>query len=162
MNLSKIQVFCTDIDGVWTDGSMYYTEKGDEIKKFHTYDSAGVFLLKKIGIPTVIITSENTKIVKRRAEKLKIKYVRQGIKDKLKECKKICEEFNINLENVAYIGDDLNDLALLNKVGLSAAPLNAPDYIQSKVDWVIPIFGGEGAYRGFAEKFLEEMGQLDF
>lgn len=162
MTLDKIKVFCTDIDGVWTDGSMYYTENGDEIKRFHTYDSAGVLLLKHIGIPTVIITSENTKIVKKRSRKLNIKHVYQGIEEKLNVCEEICRDFNINLENIAYIGDDVNDISLLKKVGLSAAPLNAPDYVQNIVNWVIPIVGGSGVYRAFVEKFLKEIGQFNY
>ena len=162
MILNEIKLFCTDIDGVWTDGSMYYSERGDEIKKFHTYDSAGVILLNEIGIKTVIITGENTDIVKRRADKLGIKHTYQGISDKLSLCKKLCEKEKITLSNIAYIGDDLNDLSLLKNVGLSACPDNAPFYIKDNVDWVIPISGGSGAFRFFVEKYMKSIGKLEF
>ena len=162
MILNDIKLFCTDIDGVWTDGSMYYSEKGDELKKFHTYDSAGVLFLKEIGIETVVITSENTEMVKRRADKLGIKHIFQGVSNKLSLCSQLCKKNKLNLSNIAFIGDDLNDLSLLNKVGLSACPDNAPSYIKSIVDWVIPINGGSGAYRFFVEKYLKELGKLDY
>ena len=99
MILSDIN-FCTDIDGVWTDGSMYYSEKGDEIKKFHTYDSAGVLFLNELDIKLVIITSENTDMVKKRADKLGIKNVFQGGLDKLSVCKQLCVKNNLNLSNI--------------------------------------------------------------
>ena len=130
MILSEIKLFCTDIDGVWTDGSMYYSEKGDELKKFHTYDSAGVLFLRELGIKTAIITSEKTQIVKRRADKLGIKNVFQGVSNKLSVCEQLCLKNNLNFSNIAYIGDDLNDMSLLKKVGLSACPNNAPPYIK--------------------------------
>lgn len=162
MILSDIKLFCTDIDGVWTDGSMYYSEKGDEIKKFHTYDSAGVLFLNELDIKSVIITSENTDMVKRRADKLGIKNVFQGVSNKLSVCKQLCLKNKLNLSNIAYIGDDLNDMSLLKEVGLSACPNNAPIYIKNIVDWVLPINGGFGAYRFFVEKYLKEIGKLDY
>lgn len=162
MILSEIKLFCTDIDGVWTDGSMYYSEKGDELKKFHTYDSAGVLFLSELGIETAIITSEKTQIVKRRADKLGIKNIFQGVSNKLSVCKQLCLKNNLNLSNIAYIGDDLNDISLLKKVGLSACPNNAPLYIKNIVDWVIPVSGGFGAYRFFIERYLTEIEKLDY
>ena len=161
MNLNKIKLFCTDIDGVWTDGSMYYSENGDEMKKFHTYDSAGVLFLKKVGIETAIITQENTKIVKNRSDKLNIINLYQGVNNKVEICEKLCAKNNINFNEVAYIGDDINDIALIKKVGLSACPSSAPKYIQNIVDWNIPVKGGDGAFRYFVEKFLKEIGKLN-
>jgi len=161
MNLNEIKIFCSDIDGVWTDGSMYYSEKGDEMKKFHTYDSAGVLFLKKTGIETAIITQENTKIVKRRCDKLNITKLYQGITNKVVVCEKICAEKSIDFNEVAYIGDDINDIALIKKVGLSACPNSAPQYVQELVDWIIPVKGGDGAFRYFVEKFLKEIGKFD-
>jgi len=146
----------TDIDGVWTDGGMYYDQTGNEWKKFNTYDSAGVLFLKNAGIPVGIITGEDTEIVKRRAEKLKVDYLFMGVKDKLSTITELCNKLSITLSDVAYIGDDLNDIALLKAVGYSAAPISAPLYIQSLVDEVMIKKGGEGVFREFVEKILVE------
>ena len=108
----NIKLILTDIDGVWTDGGMYYDQTGNEWKKFHTYDSAGVLFAHKKNIPVGIITGENTVIVQRRADKLKVDYLFQGVKNKLEVVIQLCEDLNIKLENVAYIGDDINDIAL--------------------------------------------------
>lgn len=152
MNLPKL--ILTDIDGVWTDGGMYYDQTGNEWKKFNTSDSAGVLFCKKAEIPVGIITGENTEIVRLRAEKLNIKILHQGIQDKLAVAKEICSTMQISLEEVAYIGDDIGDLELLSRVGLSGAPINAPKYIQSKVDFVTKKAGGDGAFREFVETIL--------
>lgn len=154
MKLPKL--ILTDIDGVWTDGGMYYDQLGNEWKKFNTSDSAGVLWCKKMKIPVGIITGEDTDIVKRRAEKLKISILHQGISDKLTVAKTICKELQISLNDVAYIGDDIGDLELLTNVGISAAPNNAPIYIKSKVDFVTEKAGGEGAFREFVETILGE------
>jgi 3-deoxy-D-manno-octulosonate 8-phosphate phosphatase (KDO 8-P phosphatase) len=157
----EIKLFITDIDGVWTDGGMYYDQTGNEWKKFNTGDSAGVLFLRLLDIPTAIITGEDTEIVKRRARKLKIPHLFMGVKNKLEVAETLCAALGISLENVAYIGDDINDIILLRAVGLSACPANAPDYIQREVDWKIPVKGGDGAFRGFVENYLTKTGQLD-
>jgi len=157
----EIKLFITDIDGVWTDGGMYYDQTGNEWKKFNTADSAGVLFLKILGIPTAIITGEDTEIVRRRAEKLNIPYLFMGVKNKLSVALSICEELGIQLSEVAYIGDDINDILLHREVGLSAAPENAPGYIKKEVDWVIPVRGGNGAFRAFVEMFLQEKNILE-
>ncbi|WP_264553452.1 KdsC family phosphatase [Flavobacterium sp. N2038] len=146
----------TDIDGVWTDGGMYYDQTGNEWKKFNTSDSAGILFCKKANIPVGIITGEDTEIVKRRSEKLKIDFLYQGISDKLTIAKEICKELQISLDDVAYIGDDLGDIELLSKVGISASPANAPEYIKSRVNFVTTKAGGEGAFREFVETILGE------
>lgn len=150
------KLILTDIDGVWTDGGMYYDQSGNEWKKFNTSDSAGILWCKKMNIPVGIITGEDTDIVKRRAEKLKINILHQGISHKLPVAQAICKELNISLDEVAYIGDDIGDLELLTKVGISAAPNNAPDYIKSAVHFVTKKSGGEGAFREFVETILGE------
>ncbi len=148
------KLFLTDIDGVWTDGGMYYDQTGNEWKKFNTSDSAGVLFSRHLGIPLGIITSENTEIVSRRSSKLKIDYLLQGVTDKLAAAKALCAEIGISLSDVAYIGDDLGDLTLLKEVGISAAPSNAPDYVKNKVNFVTAKSGGEGAFREFVETVL--------
>ncbi len=148
------KLILTDIDGVWTDGGMYYDQTGNEWKKFHTYDSAGVLLAHRMNIPVGIITGENTEIVRRRAAKLKVDYVFQGVSDKLKIAQELCEELGISLEEVAYIGDDMPDVPLLKEVGFSAAPLNAPASVRSLVKYVTCTKGGDGAFREFVEMIL--------
>lgn len=148
------KLILTDIDGVWTDGGMYYDQTGNEWKKFHTYDSAGVIFAHQEGIPVGIITGENTEIVKRRAEKLKVDYCYMGVKNKVACAQKICEELSISLNDVAYIGDDINDINLLQAVGFSAAPSSSPDYVKSFVSFVTQKKGGEGAFREFVESLL--------
>ena len=156
-----IKLFITDIDGVWTDGGMYYDQSGNEWKKFNTADSAGVLFLRLLDIPTAIITGEDTEIVRRRARKLKIPHLFMGVKNKLEVATTLCKDLGISLENVAYIGDDINDIILLRAVGLSACPANAPEYVQREVDWKIPVKGGDGAFRGFVEKYLIQNDQLN-
>ena len=107
----------TDIDGVWTDGGMYYTEQGDVMKRFSVKDGWGVIFLRKLNIPVAIMTGENTQIVQKRADKLKIDYCYLGVKDKVAQAEELCRELGITLQDVAFIGDDVNDLALLRKVG---------------------------------------------
>lgn len=147
----------TDIDGVWTDGGMYYDQTGNEWKKFNTSDSAGVLFCKKLNIPVAIITGEDTTIVKRRADKLNIDYLFQGVNDKLSVANKLCEELKISLSEVAYIGDDLGDIELLQAVHWSAAPCNAPDYIKELVNYITVKKGGEGAFREFVEHLIQSV-----
>jgi len=144
----------TDIDGVWTDGGMYYDQTGNEWKKFHTYDSAGVLLCHKNNIPVGIITGEETDIVKRRAEKLQVDFIYQGVKNKLEIAEKICAELNISLNDVAFIGDDLNDVELMERVRISATPSSAPTFIQKIASFITKKSGGEGAFREFVETIL--------
>ncbi|GER58671.1 KdsC family phosphatase [Patiriisocius marinus] len=146
----------TDIDGVWTDGGMYYDANGSELKKFNTYDSAGVLFCRALNIPVGILTGEITNMVQRRAEKLNIEYLFQGAKDKVAIATKLCKELNITLDEVAYVGDDLNDIHLLKAVGFSAVPVSAPSYIQDIADVVLTKKGGEGVFREFVEYILEE------
>jgi YrbI family 3-deoxy-D-manno-octulosonate 8-phosphate phosphatase len=153
--IRKIKLFISDVDGVMTDAGMYYTESGDEFKKFNTHDGMGFQLLRENGIKTAIITSEITNIVERRAKKLKIDYLYQNCKNKLAAAREICIRENISLDETAYIGDDINCLELLSNVGVAACPMNAvakikavPDIIQLKKS------GGEGVVREFIELIL--------
>jgi len=154
-SIPDIKLFITDIDGVWTDGGMYYDQTGNEWKKFNTADSAGVLFLKKLNIPLAIITGEDTEIVKRRAEKLEIDYLFQGVNDKLKKAVELSAQLNISLKDTAYIGDDIGDIDLLKEVGLSASPQNAPFYIKNIVDYITLVEGGEGAFRDFVLMYLK-------
>jgi len=151
----------TDIDGVWTDGGMYYDQTGNELKKFHTYDSAGVLFCKLNNIPVGIITGETTKIVENRAKKLKVDFLYQGAQKKLEIVSSLCKQLNISMGDVAYLGDDLNDIELLKNVGFSGAPISAPTYIKKLVDIVIQKKGGEGVFREFVESILIENNKME-
>lgn len=154
-NKSKIKLLAMDVDGVLTDSGMYYSENGVESKKFSTYDGKAVEFLRDNKIKTVIVTSENTKIVKNRGKKLKIDYVIQGAKDKVFELSKIKDIENISWEEIAYIGDDVNDFELLSKVGYKACPKNATPSIKKIPNiLVLNTKGGDGALREFVDKIL--------
>ena len=153
----NIKLVATDIDGVWTDAKMHYTENGDFMKSFSTYDGMGVEMLRNKNIETVIMTSENSSIVLRRAEKLKIIEVYIDEKNKLERLKKICSDKAIQLNEVAYIGDDINDIEVLENVGLSALTNNSHIKQQIKVDYITEKKGGDGAFREFAELILKEI-----
>jgi 3-deoxy-D-glycero-D-galacto-nononate 9-phosphatase len=155
------KLFITDIDGVWTDGGMYYDQTGNEWKKFNTSDSAGVLFLKYLEIPFAIITSEDTEIVKRRAQKLKIERLYMGVKDKVGKAEEICRELGVKLEETAFIGDDLNDMPLLKKVGFPGVAANAPEYVKKLSRYKLMKKGGEGVFREFVETILIENKLLD-
>ena len=159
MILPKLVI--TDIDGVWTDGGMYYDENGNEWKKFNTADSAGVLFLRLAQIPMAIMTGENANSVRNRAKKLGIDRCHLGVKNKLALAKQVCKEMAINLDQVAFIGDDINDYLLLEAVGLSASPANAPQYIKNRVDFVTNKAGGQGAFREFVETILIVNGKFE-
>ena len=154
----KIKLVLSDVDGVLTDGGMYYSQKGDELKKFNTRDGMGFQLLREAGIKTGIITSENTKIVDNRAKKLKVEYLFQGKREggKLTAAIEICQKEGIELEEVAYIGDDINCIQVLSKVGLAACPKNASKKVKAIPNIIVlNSNGGEGVLRELVELILE-------
>jgi len=152
---NNIKLVATDIDGVWTDAKMYYTEDGDYIKSFSTYDGMATQLLKNEKIEIAILTSENSKIVNARAKKLGIKYVYINEKEKLLRIQYLCNRLNISIDQVAYIGDDLNDLEVLNNVGLSAMPSSSPILNQINPDYITNRKGGDGAFREFVDLIIK-------
>ncbi|WP_210466241.1 acylneuraminate cytidylyltransferase [Rufibacter roseolus] len=151
----KPKLFLSDIDGVLTDAGMYYSENGDELKKFCTYDGKGFELLREAGIKTGVVTAEDRKLNQKRAEKLKLDFVYQGVKDKLTFVRELCKREGISLQEVAYIGDDYNDYDLLCEVGIAATPANSFPKIK-QIPSIIHLEkrGGEGAVREFVEIIL--------
>lgn len=149
-----IKLILTDIDGVWTDGGMYYDQTGNEWKRFCTYDGRGVTLAHEHGVPVGIITGEDTEIVHRRAEKLHVDYLFQGVTDKVAVAQKLCDELGITLSQVAYIGDDLADVPLLKAVGIAATPAGAPVESRNHGTVTLSKHGGEGVFREFVEKIF--------
>jgi YrbI family 3-deoxy-D-manno-octulosonate 8-phosphate phosphatase len=151
-DFSKIKIFLSDVDGVLTDAGMYYTEKGDEIKKFSTYDGMAFKILQKRGVKVGIITTEDRELNRNRAQKLSLDFDFHGADDKLKIIKDLCRKQNINLNQVAYIGDDVNCFELLSNVGFPACPKNAVEKIKSIPNIIqISLNGGSGAVREFVE-----------
>jgi 3-deoxy-D-manno-octulosonate 8-phosphate phosphatase (KDO 8-P phosphatase) len=148
----KIKLVLTDGDGVLTDTGVYYSERGEEMKRFSIRDGMGVERLRKlVGIETGIITGEESGSVRKRAEKLQIKELHMNIKDKKSVLENILTRLDLKLENIAYIGDDTNDLEVLGLVGLSACPADAVFEIKSIVDIITDNRGGYGAFRDLAE-----------
>ncbi len=149
-----IKLLLMDVDGVLTDSGMYYTQSGDELKKFNTRDGQGIALIREAGIKTGIITRENTEIVARRAEKLKIDILHQGVTDKLSRLKDIIKDHGLSPSNVCYIGDDIHDLEAIRYAGLSAVPADAIDECKAVSDYICLLKGGGGCVREVANMIL--------
>lgn len=152
--MTSIKVIFTDIDGVWTDGGMYYDQTGNEWKRFHTYDGVAVRIAHEHGLKVGIITGEETEIVRRRAEKLNVDYLFQGVDDKLETIRRFCSREKCLLSEIAYIGDDINDAELLKEVAFAGVPASAPDYIRALATVHLEKRGGEGVFREFVEKIV--------
>lgn len=144
----------TDIDGVWTDARFYYSADGEMLKAFSTYDGMAVELLRNAGLQTVVISGENSPAVRKRVEKLKVEYVFLGIRNKLEVIETFLQEHNANFEQVAYVGDDVNDLHMLRAAGLTAVPPNSPALHFLPHDILLDRSGGQGAFRQFADIIL--------
>lgn len=153
----KIKLIATDIDGVWTDSKMYYSEEGLFMKSFSTYDGMASFLLLKHQFIVAMITSEyeHLDILKKRVQKLRIKEVYTNEHDKLSRLKYLAEKYKLTVEEIAYIGDDLNDLEALKYCGLSAAPPNSPILNYFTPDYVTLRASGDGSFRCFADLILK-------
>ena len=156
--LKKIRLFATDVDGVLTDGGLYYSDSGEQMKKFNVWDGLGLVLLKHAGLVTAIITMDQTPLVNVRAAKLGITEIHQGVKDKLAVLQNLASRHGIRLEEMAYVGDDIPDLPALRAVGFSAAPANGRDPVRKKVRYVCKAKGGEGAVREVADLILAAQG----
>ena len=154
-NREEIKLFLTDCDGCLTDGGMYYSENGDELKKFNTKDGMGFGILRERGILTGIITGENRALNARRAEKLKLDIIKQGCQDKVKVIEEILTERNLSWKNVLYIGDDCNDLPVFDKAGFCCCPADAYEPVKQKADYVTEKKGGEGVIREVVELLVK-------
>lgn len=152
--IRKIKCLLTDSDGVLTDGGMYYSEKGDELKKFNTRDGMGIRRLKEKGYITGIITSENINLVRKRADKLKVDILYLGVKNKINVINDICDKYKLTYEEIAYIGDDINDLEVIKSVGFGCAVHDAMPEVRAEAYYVTMAKGGEGAVREIAELII--------
>ena len=157
-SMKKVKLFLSDVDGTLTDGGMYYSESGDELKKFNTRDGMGFQLLREAGIKTGIITSEDTKIVANRAKKLKVDYLCQSKRDggKVAAVQEICDDLGISFDEVAYIGDDINCYDLLSRVGYAACPSDACNKVKKIPNIkVMQNKGGQGCVREFVNYMID-------
>ena len=152
----KIKLVITDVDGVLTDGGRYYSDNKEIFKRFHVRDGMGVNLLLRNGISTVIITKEISKIVNYWAKSMNVSKVYSGIKIKENELKKICHVYKLDPLNIAFIGDDVNDLELMKKVGFSATPRDGIAQAKKAADYICKSPGGHGALRELADLILKE------
>jgi len=152
----KIKLLATDVDGVLTDGGRYYSEKGEQTKKFHVRDGMAVNILLRNGIKTIIVTKENSTIVKKWAKDMNISKVYSGIVQKETLIDKISKEFSLNSSEIAYIGDDVNDLEIAKKVGFSATPKDGIDMMKQTVHYTCKLGGGMGAFRELSDFILSK------
>ncbi len=158
---SKIKLLLMDCDGVLTDGKITFLPSGDEQKTFHVRDGQGLVLLHNIGIKTGIISGRNSSLVDRRARELKIEFVRQGVKNKVDEYEDIASIIDVNKEETAYIGDDINDLALLKEVGLAIAVGDAINEVKQCADYITTLDGGNGAIREICDLIVFSKNNLN-
>lgn len=154
--LKKLKLFILDVDGVMTDGGMYFTENGDQTKKYNTKDGMAILAVKKKGIIDFGIISSGFKsqMVKARADLLQIEHFYVGREPKIEILNDWCQKLNINLSQVGIIGDDINDLDVIKSVGFSAAPADAVPVVKAQVDLVLQAKGGEGCIRELIDNYL--------
>ena len=153
---SKIKLVITDVDGVLTDTGVYYSGKGEELKRYSIRDGMGMERLKElVNVETAIMTRENTEIVSSRAKKLQINKLYLGVQEKEKTFDEIISSNHLKADEVAFIGDDTNDISIMKKVGLSACPGDATKFAKEIADVIMKSKGGNGAFRDFAELIIE-------
>jgi 3-deoxy-D-manno-octulosonate 8-phosphate phosphatase (KDO 8-P phosphatase) len=159
IKLQKIKVLIMDIDGTLTDAKTYYSKNGEELKSFNIKDGMGIVLWHKSGLKTAFLTSESSEIITRRAEKLNISKVVLGSRQKKADTIDLAQHFQVSLEELAYIGDDINDLDAIKICGLSACPADSTKSILESVDLILEKNGGSGAVRELIEKILVAQGK---
>ncbi len=157
----RIRLVLTDIDGVLTNGGVYYSARGEEMKRYNIRDGMGMVRLRERGIEVGIVTRERTPIVAKRAEKLNIELLYEGATDKIRTLEHILERTGFGATEIAFIGDDVNDLEVLRAVGLSAAPSDALPIVLNAVHYVCSLRGGAGAFREFADLVLDAQAHGD-
>lgn len=158
--MKKIKLLLTDVDGCLTDGSVYYGPNHEKIKKFNMQDGMALKLLRENKILTGIISADNSEATRYRAEDLKFDFIYINIKDKLAKFEEILETNNLQKDEVAYMGDDIQDLCILNQVSVSVAPNNAVDEVKKAVSHITQKSGGDGAFREYAEYIIKLNGGM--
>jgi len=158
-NTKEIKLIILDVDGTLTDGSIYIDNNGLESKAFNVKDGLAIVEAERLGMLFAIITGRDSKIVQMRAEELKIKEIHQAVKNKLSKLDELAGKYNLSYDEIAYMGDDINDLPIINKVGLSGAPKDSVQEIKETADLISSSCGGKGAVREFIEYILKKNGQ---
>ncbi|MCC5944986.1 MAG: HAD-IIIA family hydrolase [Bernardetiaceae bacterium] len=158
---SVVKVIISDVDGVLTDGGIIYDSQGNESKRFHVRDGLMMKHIQSLGFKVGVITGRDSSVVRKRCEELGLAFHYHGIKDKIQCYEKIKATYNFSDVEVAYIGDDWNDLSLLQRVGFSAAPVDAAEAVRKSVDFLLHSKGGEGAFRELAEYILKSQNQYE-
>jgi 3-deoxy-D-manno-octulosonate 8-phosphate phosphatase (KDO 8-P phosphatase) len=156
--LAALRVLAMDVDGVLTDGAIIYSDAGEEIKAFNVKDGLGIRLLLEAGIPVVLITGRSSKALHHRCKNLGIHFVYDGISDKMSILQQVCTDTQAPPEAIAFVGDDLPDLALKGSVGLFIAVADAHEALRERADWVTTAKGGKGAVREICEATLKAKG----
>lgn len=154
----KIKLLLLDVDGVLTDNRLYYNDEGVETKTFYTRDGHGMVMLQKSNVDIGIITGRKSQLVSNRMRDLKVKHVHQGVPDKLPTFIKLVDDLGLQLDEIAYIGDDILDLHILTRIGLSAAPADADPEVKPRVDYVSEFEGGRGCVREMCELLMKAQG----
>lgn len=158
--MKKIKLVLTDVDGCLTDGTVYYGPNHEKYKKFNMQDGMALKILKKNNILSGIISADNSEATRYRAEDLKFDYICININDKLQKFNEILEKNNITEDEVAYMGDDIQDICILERVGQAVAPNNAVKQVKEIVKYITPKNGGDGAFREFVEYIIKLNGGL--
>jgi 3-deoxy-D-manno-octulosonate 8-phosphate phosphatase (KDO 8-P phosphatase) len=156
-----LKLILTDVDGVMTDGSVLLLPDGREAKSFHIRDGLGIVMAHAVGLRTGVLSGRASEVVERRAAELRMAVVRQGEKDKLRAFREILEAEKLRPEEVAYVGDDLNDLPVLLEAGLSAAPADAAFEVRSQAFMLLSAPGGHGCLREFIDAILRARGDFE-
>lgn len=157
----NIRLVAFDIDGIMTDGRLYFTSLGDEIKAFNVKDGLGLNLLRKSGVEVAIITGRTSELVSRRARDLKIDKLVQGREDKKIALQELMQRENLTADQIAYMGDDLPDLPAIRYAGLGVTVADALPIVKQHADFITEAKGGEGAVREFCDWLLQAQGNLD-
>jgi 3-deoxy-D-manno-octulosonate 8-phosphate phosphatase (KDO 8-P phosphatase) len=158
---SRVRVAAFDVDGILTDGRLYYTDGGEEIKAFHVHDGHGIKMLSESGITVAIITSRTSRVVENRARDLGIEFLFQGVANKLETLRDLLRRLQIDMQAASYMGDDLIDLPVLRRCGFAASVPDAPAVVRKHAHYVTRAAGGCGAVREFAELVMQARGTLD-
>jgi 3-deoxy-D-manno-octulosonate 8-phosphate phosphatase (KDO 8-P phosphatase) len=156
-----IKLLVLDVDGVLSDGRLYFSNSGEETKAFSTLDGQGIKMLQASGVAVAIITGRSSDLVKRRADNLGIKHLIQGREDKLVALEELIATVGVNYPDIAYLGDDLPDLAAIRKVKLGMTVANGHHFVVKHADWQTSARGGEGAVREACELIMSAQGSLD-
>ena len=158
---ARIKLLALDVDGTLSDGRLWFTSDGKEIKAFHVLDGLGMKMLRDIGVEVALITARESQVVQIRARELGLRHVHQGSRDKLASLHHLCQALSIKTEQVAYMGDDLPDLPVLHVAGLATAPANAHPWVRQRVHWTTRAAGGEGAVRELCDLILIAQGKAE-